>query len=135
MYLLTLLVFCLIMLSLCIYSTALLKIGDDTVTPGSTIPMSNVGAGGVERGLGLSPLFCFTPSSSTAVWLFPDGNPVQPPPSTQTSFTAPSNTIQSRVQSNLISLHRGDGYIILAGEYCCGTETNVNERLCVTLGK
>ena len=135
MYSLTLNVFYLIMLSLCIYySTAGFRIGhDDPVTPGSTIPMTNVGPSGVGSGLGLSPLFCFTSSPSTAVWLFPDGIIV--PPATQTSFTAPPNTIQSRDQGNLISLHRGDGFISPAGQYCCGSETNVNERLCVTLGK
>ena len=137
MYLLTLLVFCLIKLSLCIYYlTALLSIGYvDTVTPGSTIPITRVGPGGVERGLGLSPLFCFTPSPSTAVWLLPDGNIVRPPPSTQTSFTSPPNTIESRRQGSLISLHRGEGFITPPGQYCCGSATNVNERLCVTLGK
>ena len=123
------------MLSLCIYySTALLRIGDDVIAAGSTIPMTNVGPGGlIERGLGITPLFCSTTSPSTAVWLFPDGTIV--PPATQASFTAPSNTIQSRIQSNLISLHRGDGFIAPAGQYCCGSATNVNERLCVTLGK
>ena len=138
MYLLTLLVYYLIMLSLCIYySTARLIIGDDdVVVPGSTIPITHVGPGGIlVRGPGLSTLNCFTPSPSTAVWLNPDGNPVQPPPAMQISFTAPSNTIQSRVQGNLISLHRGDGYLLPGGEYCCGSTTNVNERLCVTLGK
>ena len=107
---------------------------DDVVTPGSTIPMTIVGAGGSgpRRGLGLSPLYCFTPSPSTAVWLLPDGNIVPPP--MQAGFTAPPNTIQSRVQGNILSLHRGDGFIT-GGEYCCGSETNVNERLCVTLGK
>ena len=125
------------MLSLCIYYlTARLSIGnDDIVTPGSTIPMTIVGADGVERGLGLSSLFCFTPSPSTAVWVCPDGSIVPPPPSTQVSFTAPPNTIQSRVQGSLISLHRGDGFIAPAGQYCCGSANNVNERLCVTLGK
>ena len=136
MYLLTLLVFCLIMLSLCIYySTAGFRIGDyDTVVPGSTIPMTNVGPGGPgDRGLGLTPLLCFTTSPSTAVWLFPDGSIV--PLATQVSFTAPPYTIQSRVQGGLISLHRGEGFIAPAGQYCCGSETNMNERLCVTLGK
>ena len=134
MYSLTLLVFYLILLSLCIYySTARLAIATTTVTPGSTIPMTIVGAGGVERGLGLSPLFCYTPSPSTAVWVFPDGNPVQPP--TQGGFTAPPNTIQSRVQSGIVSLHRGDSFISPAGQYCCGSATNANERLCVTLSK
>ena len=126
------------MLSLCIYYlTAGFSIGhDNAVTPGSTIPMTNVGPGGsAGMGLGHSPLFCFTPSPSTTVWVNSDGNPVQPPPSTQVSSTAPPNTIQSREQSNLISLHRGDGYIIPAGQYCCGPEINVDERLCVTLGK
>ena len=124
------------MLSLCIYySTAGFRIGDDDIVAGSTIPMTNVGPGDVGRGLGLSPLFCFTPSPSTTVWVFPDGNPVQPPPSTQTSFTAPPNTLQSRDQFNLLSLHRGEGFITPAGQYCCGSATNVNERLCVTLGK
>ena len=134
MYLLTLLVFYLIMLSLCIYySTARLMIGnDDVVTPGSTIPMTIVGAGGRERGLGLSSLACFTPSASTAVWLLPDGNIV--PPQTQASFTAPPNTLQSRDQGSSITLHRGDGFITPPGQYCCGSATNVNERLCVTLG-
>ena len=99
--------------------------------------MTNVGAGGVERGLGigLSPLFCYTASPSTAVWVFPNGNVVPPVPSTQTSFAAPPNTIQSRRQGGLISLHRGDGFITPAGQYCCGSATIVNERLCVTLGK
>ena len=135
MYLLTLLVYYLIMLSLCIYySTAGFIIGDDdVVVPGSTFPITHVGPGGIGSGLGLSTLNCFTPSPSTAVWVFPDGNIVQP--STQTSFTAPPNTIQSRVQGSLISLHRGDGFIAPAGQYCCGPETNVNERRCVTLGK
>ena len=137
MYSLTLLVFCLIMLSLCIYySTAGFEIATTTVVTGSTIPMTNVGPGGPDgapRGLGLSPLFCFTDSASTAVWLFPNMNIV--PPSTQVSFTAPPNIIQSRRQGNLISLHRGDGFITPAGQYCCGSATNVNERLCVTLGK
>ena len=126
------------MLSLCVYYlTARFMIGDDEfVVTGSTIPMTNVGpGGGVERGLGRSPLFCFTPSPSTTVWLFPAGNIVPPPPSTQTSFTAPPNTIQSRVQGNLLTLHRGDGFISPAGQYCCGSATTVNERLCVTLGK
>ena len=103
------------------------------MTPGSTIPMTTVGAGGLEVGLGLSALACVTPSASTAVWLFPDGNIV--PPRTQEGFTAPPNTIQSlRQNSAIITLHRGEGYIT-GGEYCCGSETNVNERLCVTLGK
>ena len=92
-----------------------------------------MGPGGVERGLGLSPLFCYTPSPSTAVWLFPNGSTVPPP--TQVSFTSPPNTIQSRVQGSLITLHRGDGFITPAGQYCCGSATNVNKRLCVTLGK
>ena len=132
----TLLVFCLIMLSLCIYySTALLRIGDDVIAAGSTIPITNVGPGGLSgRGPGITSLFCFTASPSTAVWLFPNGAIVQPPPSTQTSFTAPPDTIQSRDQVSLISLHRGDGFISPAGQYCCGSATNVNERLCVTLG-
>ena len=137
MYLLTLLMFSLIMLSLCIYySTAGFAIGTTTVVAGSTIPITNVGAGGPGlsgRGLGFTPLFCFTASPSTAVWLFPNGGQV--PPLTQGGFTAPPNTIQSREQGSLISLHRGDGYIIPAGQYCCGPATNVNERLCVTLGK
>ena len=134
MYSLTLLVFCLIMLSLCIYySTAGLMIGDDdVVTPGSTIPMTNVGPAGVGRGLGLSALACFI-TASTAVWLTPDGDIV--PLQTQTSFTAPPNTIQRREQGSFLTLHRGDGFISPAGEYCCGSLTNVNERLCVTLGK
>ena len=134
MYLLTLLVFCLIMLSLCIYySTAGLAIESTPVIPGSTIPLTIVGPGGVEMGLGLSALFCFTPSASTAVWVFPDGTIV--PLATQTSFTAPPNTIQSRRQGGLIGLHRGDGFISPAGQYCCGPANNVNERRCVTLGK
>ena len=136
MYSLTLLVFYLIMLSLCIYySTARLSIGhDDTVIPGSTIPITYVGpGGGVERGLGRSPLFCFTPSPSTTVWVTPDGSTV--PLATQVSFTAPPNTIQSHDQGNLLSLHRGEGFITPPGQYCCGSATNVNERLCVTLGK
>ena len=134
MYLLTLLVFCLIMLSLCIYySTARLAIASTTVTPGSTIPITNVGPGGVARGLGLSALACFTTSPSTTVWLFPNGNIV--PPATQTSFTAPPNIIESRDQGSVISLHRGDGFISPAGQYCCASATNMNERLCVTLGK
>ena len=135
MYSLTLLVFCLIMLSLCIYYlTAGFRIGDDVIAAGSTIPMTHVGAGGLEeRGLGLTPLFCFTDSASTAVWVLPDGNTV--PLATQTSFTAPPNTIQSRDQQSVLSLHRGEGFISPAGQYCCGPATNVNERLCVTLGK
>ena len=136
MYLLTLLVFCLLKLSLCInYSTAGFRIGDVDIVAGSTIPMTNVGPGGIGMGLGLSALACFTPSASTAVWLFPNGSIVQPPPSTQTSFTAPPYTIQSRDQMSLISLHRGEGFISPAGQYCCGSAYNVNERLCVTLGK
>ena len=137
MYLLTLLVFCLIMLSLCIYySTAGFRIGDDVIAAGSTIPMTNVGPGGLSgRGLGLSPLLCFTPSSRTAVWLTPDGNTVPLQTDTQISFTAPPNTLQSRDQFNLLSLHRGEGFIAPAGQYCCGPANNVNERLCVTLGK
>ena len=132
MYLLTLPVFCLIMLTLCVYYlTAGLRIGDDDIMAGSTIPMTNVGPGGLsERGFGFTPLFCFTASPSTAVWVFPGGKIV--PPRTQEGFTAPSDTIQSIRQGNLISLHRGDGFISPAGEYCCGSETNVNERLCVT---
>ena len=106
---------------------------DDVVVPGSTIPMTNVGPGGFGRGLGLSALACFTASASTAVWVTPEGNIV--PPQMQVSFTAPPNTIQSRDQGYLISLHRGEGFIAPAGQYCCGSETNVNERLCVTLGK
>ena len=136
MYLLTLLVFCLIMLSLCIYySTAKLMIATTTVLPGSTIPMTNVGAGGPgERGLGLSPLFCFTPSPSTAEWVFPDGN-IVPLITPNGNFTAPPNIIESRRQGSLIGLHRGDGFITPPGQYCCGSETNANEILCVTLGK
>ena len=136
MYSLTLLVFCLIMLSLCIYySTAGFRIGDDDIVAGSTIPMTNVGPGGLsERGLGLTPLFCFTDSASTAVWVRPDGNIV--PSQADTSFIAPPNTIQSHDQGNtIISLHRGEGFISPAGQYCCGSANNVNERLCVTLGK
>ena len=136
MYLLTLLVFCLIMLSLCIYySTAGFRIGDDDIVADSTIPMTNVGPGGVGRGLGLSPLFCFTPNPFTAVWVFPDGNIVPLQTDTQTSFTAPPNIIQSRIQGSLLSLHRGDGFISPAGQYCCGSATDMNQRLCVTLGK
>ena len=137
MYLLTLLVFCLIMLSLCTYySTAGLMIGDDNpVTPGSTIPITNVGPGGVGRGLGVSALACFTASASTAVWLTPDGNTVPLQTDTQTSFTAPPNTIQRREQGPFLTLHRGDGFISPAGQYCCGSVTNANQRLCVTLGK
>ena len=105
-----------------------------TVTPGSTIPMTNVGPGGAERGLGLTALACLTPNVSTAVWLTPNGSIV--PPQTQTSFTAPPNTIQSRKEVwDFITLHRGEGFITPAGQYCCGSRTNVNERLCVTLGK
>ena len=137
MYLLTLLVFCLIMLSLCIYLTAGFRIGDVDIVAGSTIPMTNVGPGGARErtGLGISPLFCDTTSPSTAVWLTPDGNTVPLQTDTQTSFIAPPNTIQRREQGFLITLHRGDGFISPAGQYCCGSRTNVNERLCVTLGK
>ena len=95
--------------------------------------MTIVGAGGLQRGLGLSALAYFTPSASTAVWLCPDGNIV--PPQMQASYTAPPNTIQSHDQVSFITLHRGDGFITPPGEYCCGSATNVNERLCVTLGK
>ena len=110
-------------------------IGDVAVTNSSTIPMTNVGPGGTRErmGLGISPLFCFTASASTAVWVFPNGTIV--PPATQTSFTAPPNTIQSRRQGELISLHRGDGFLSPTGRYCCRSETNVNQTLCVTLGK
>ena len=127
-------------LTICIYYLTagfrlLGEVGDVDVTPDSTLPITHVGPGGVGRGLGRSVLFCFTPSPSTAVWLTPDGNIVASQTDTQTSFTAPSNTIQSREQGGLISLHRGDGFISPAGQYCCGSETNMNERLCVTLGK
>ena len=136
MYLLTLLVFCLIMLSLCkYYSTAGFRIASTIVDPGSTIPMTNVGPGGAEQGVGLSSLVCSTPSPSTAVWEFPNKNIVPLAPSTQASFTAPPGTVQSRDQNSVITLHRGEGFISPAGEYCCGSPTNVNERLCVTLGK
>ena len=109
---------------------------DDPVIPGSTIPMTNVGAGGVGRGLGLSALACFTTGSASAVvWLTPDGNTVPLQTDTQTSFIAPPNTIQRREQGTFLTLHRGDGFISPAGRYCCGLATNVNERLCVTLGK
>ena len=135
-YLLTLLVFCLIMLTLCIYYlTAGFMIGDDDpVTPGSTIPMTIVGAGGVGRGLGLSALACFI-TATTAVWLTPDGDIVPLQTDTQTSFTAPNNTIQRREQGSFLTLHRGEGFITPAGQYCCGSATNANERQCVTLGK
>ena len=137
MYSLTLLVFCLIMLSLCIYySTAGFRIGDDVIMAGDTIPITNVGPGGlIERGLGFTPLFCSTASAGTAVWVFPDGNIVPPQADTQVSFTAPPNIIQSRVQGSFLSLHRGDGFISPAGQYCCGSATIMNQRLCVTLGK
>ena len=120
------------MLSLCIYySTGGFRIGEDDIVAGSTIPMTNVGPGGLSgKGLGISPLFCFTGNPSAAVWVNPDGNII--PPATQNSFTAPSNTIQSRDQGSLLSLHRGDGFITPAGQYCCGP---ANNRLCVTLGK
>ena len=97
--------------------------------------MPNVGPDGAGRGLGLSALFCDTPSASTAVWLTPDGSIVATQTDTQTSFTAPPNTLQSRDQESLLSLHRGDGFISPAGQYCCGPANNVNERRCVTLGK
>ena len=118
------------MLSLCIYySTAGLAIASTLVTPGSTIPISHVGpGGGHERGLGLSPLFCYIPS---AEWVFPDGN-IVPLITPHGNFTAPPNIIESRDQITLISLHRGNGFITPAGLYCCRSRT---KRLCVTLGK
>ena len=108
-------------------------IGSTGLTPGSTIPMTIVGAGGIDRGLGLSALACITPGFSTAVWLTPNGNQV--PPRTQEGYTAPPNTIQSLRQEYIITFHRGDGFITPAGQYCCGSATNVNQRLCLTLGK
>ena len=99
------------------------------VTVNGTIPITNVGAGGFG-GLGINALACFTDSPSTAVWLFPDGSMVP-----LGSGLAAPNTIFSLRQSAAITLHRGDGFISPGGEYCCGSPTNVNERLCITLGK
>ena len=102
---------------------------------GSTIPMTNVGADGDQQGVGLSSLVCTIASPGTAVWLTPDGTVVPLQTDTQTSFTAPPNTIQRRDQESFLTLHRGEGFISPAGQYCCGSATNVNQRLCVTLGK
>ena len=115
------------------YSTAGLAIATTIVSPDSTIPITNVGPCGVERGLGLSALACLTTIPETTVWLFPNGTIV--PLRTQEGITAPSNTIQRLRQGFIITLHRGDGSITPAGQYCCGSATNMNERLCVTLGK
>ena len=111
------------------YSTARLAIGDITLTAGSAIPITNVGAGGPD-GLGISALACFTDSPSTAVWLFPDGGMVP-----LGSGSAAPNTIHSFRPSIAVTLHRGDGFITPSGEYCCGSASNENERLCITLGK
>ena len=88
-----------------------------------------MGAGG-GGGLGISALACFSVSPSTAVWLFPDGSMVP-----LGSGNAAPNTIHSVRQVTAITLHRGDGFITPSGLYCCGSLTDVNERLCITLGK
>ena len=88
-----------------------------------------MGAGGAG-GLGISALACFSVSPSTAVWLFPDGSVVP-----LGVGNAADNTINSLRQATAITLHRGDGFITPSGQFCCGSPTNENERLCITLGK
>lgn len=99
------------------------------MVPDSVIPITNVGAGGVG-GLGISSLACFTPNPNTAVWLFPDGSTV--PLGADISASSPIYSIR---QATAITLHRQDGTIAPSGQYCCGSMTDVNERLCVTLSK
>lgn len=109
------------------YSTAGLRIGDNPVDTGSTIPITNVGSGAT----GNQGIACLTDSPSTAEWFFPDGSTVP----LGSSGRADPNTISSFRQTNAITLNRGDGVLTPAGPYCCGSEAKVNERLCITIGK
>ena len=93
----------------------------------TTFPITDVGQGGGVS----SPLNCFPANMNDAiVWWFPGRTTMVP---METNFPTNPTTITSFRQPTALSLLRSSTIRSPTGEYCCALQSDINQRICVTL--